>query len=133
MNYDERLVTLEDMSVSYSFTRTEEEALEEAKDALAFAQSLNTALISIGARLPEDPDLDGMENFLDSVVCELGAAVMLLCQFAGVEDRLRTIQKELYEANKSEGGTVDPQLINAYGKLADRISKSRIKLDTLSA
>jgi uncharacterized protein (DUF2342 family) len=122
--YDDYIESLEDLDTA-QFSSEQKEALEEAKDALAFVQGINDALGKVGFPVSKVPDLDTLENMLDALTCELSSAVILLCSIEGVEDRLRSISRELLTANKEEGATVDPSIILAYSKLAERIERTR--------
>lgn len=128
--YDKHIDALEAADTA-AFTEDQNDALDEAMDCMATVSSINTAMRSNGFDLPEEPDLNKFENCVDSLTCELLVSIMFLCQFAGVEDRLRKVAGELNDLAKEDATKMDPQIINGYLKLADRVERSRQVVDKL--
>ena len=129
MDYNKHIEELESLDTS-SFSDPQKEALEEATDCLATVSALYTAMRFNGFNLPEEVDLSLFENANDLLMLELVASIMMLCQFEGIEDRMRQISKELRE-EADKGQEVDNGIIGAWGKLADRVEKSRAGLAKL--
>ncbi len=75
--------------------------------------------------MPDEPDVGLLENLFDAYVCELAAATMALQNYDDSSDRLRIVAKELMVEIEAGRVKVDPQTVQGYLKLADRIEASR--------
>lgn len=117
--YEEHISWLSDLSYTYSDDPDVQDALDEAANALAFAQALHDMFRTNGVRdLSEDPDLDKLENLIDAHLGELAAATL----FLGNLDRpdpvvsLRGIADNL-----ASEGTVPTVVTKGFSRLADRV------------
>lgn len=104
----------------------EVEALNCAADALAFVLSIHNAFVAQGVTMPQEPDVGRLENLFDAYVCELAAATLALQNYPDSTERLRTVAKELQTVVDKGEVEVDPQTVQGYLKLADRIEASRV-------
>lgn len=131
-SYDNHIDALEDLDTS-GFSDAQKEALEVSKDCLAFTSALHNHLASVGAKLPENPEIPLLESMIDAVFCELMAAVLVLVDIPDSDNILKSVAKELYEANLNKQAGVDPQMIQGYLKLAERVERSKAALKQLDA
>ncbi len=101
------------------------EAREKALDALAFVESLHQAFKDTGMTTSTEPDLNELENLIDALHGELGAAVLFLCEpsFARVPDMLRAIGKAM--TGMEEASVVPTPVVKGFARLAKRIENTR--------
>ncbi len=124
--YEENLGIINDLLEGYDVEAEDEgEALNKAEEAMSFVLSLHNAFAQQGVTMPDEPDVGLLENLFDAYVCELAAATMALQNYAGSPERLRTVAKELMVEIEAGRVKVDPQTVQGYLKLADRIEASR--------
>lgn len=130
-NYDELRDELERDIVDRTH-RCSGEAAEAALDAMAFVQSLHQVLKDNGMTDKEEPDLDELENLVDALHGELGAAVLFLCEpsFARVPDMLRIISKQLDKSGNKE--EVPLVIVKGFDRLAKRIENTRVNMQQLA-
>lgn len=104
-------------------------ALEQAADAVAFMGSLHEAFRDNGMTQTEEPDPDELENLIDALHGELGAAVLFLCHpaFSRVPDMLRALDTEEMEKNE-----VPVAVIRGFARLAQRIENTRVNMQKLA-
>lgn len=100
------------------------EARERALDALAFAESLHKLFKDNGMTLTENVEFNELENLVDALFGELGAAVLFLCEpsFARVPDMLRGVSSQLAKAGEQ---TVPLTIIKGFARVAKRIENTR--------
>jgi len=74
----------------------------------------------------EEPDLNELENLIDALHGELGAAVLFLCEpsFARVPDMLRAVGKAM--GAMDEANVVPPPIVKGFSRLAKRIENTRV-------
>ena len=124
--YEENLGIINDLIEGYDVEGEDEvEALNKAEEAMSFVLSLHDAFAQQGVTMPEEPDVGLLENLFDAYVCELAASVMALQNYEGSPERLRNVAKELLVEVKAGRSDVDPQTIQGFLKLADRIEASK--------
>jgi len=124
MNYEEATLAIEDEANPSS------EARDIAVDALNFVQSLHQMFKDNGMTSKDEPDVDELENLIDALHGELGAAVLFLCEpsFARVPDMLRVISKQTSAMND---GSVPTVIIKGFERLAKRIENTRVNAQNL--
>lgn len=125
-NYDKWMNRLEDIE---SADPEEEDALQTALDAMAFAQSLWNHLKENGLyTAKEDPDFDVMQRAIDLLYGELHAATMFLSDtaferipevFDGIAESLDTARKGVH------GDSVPPEVIRGYRDFANRVRSAQ--------
>ncbi len=126
-SYEQSLGVLVDLIEGNEVEDQDEvDALNCAADAMGFVLSIHNAFVAQGVTMPPEPDCYRLENLFDAYVCELAAATMALQNYPDSTERLRTAANELQVVVDSEQCNVDPQTIQGYRKLADRIEASRI-------
>lgn len=110
-----------------------QEVREAALDAIAFVQSLHEMLRDNGMTDKDQPDLDELENLVDAIHGELGAAVLFLCEpsFARVPDMLRVVSKQLDKAG--DAASVPPVIVKGFDRLAKRIENTRVNMQQMAA
>ena len=124
--YEENLGIINDLIEGYDVEGEDEvEALNMAEEAMSFVLSLHEAFAQQGVTMPAEPDVGLLENLFDAYVCELAASVMALQNYEGSPERLRNVAKELLIEVKADRSEVDPQTIQGFLKLADRIEASK--------
>lgn len=107
------------------------EAQEAALGAMAFVESLHQMFVDNGMSKSDEPDLDELENLIDALHGELGAAVLFLCDpsFARVPDMLRAVSAQL---EKDAEGTVPTVVVKGFARLARRIENTRVNMQQLA-
>jgi hypothetical protein len=105
---------------------TEQEARDKALDALAFVESLHQLFKDTGMTTSEEPDVNELENLIDALYGELGAAVLFLCEpsFSRVPDMLRSIGKSM-EKMEDSNNVVPPTIVKGFSRIAKRIENTR--------
>lgn len=105
------------------------ETIERALDAIAFVQSLHEMFKANGMTQAEEPNVDELENIIDAVNGELGAAVLFLCEpsFARVPDMMRVIAKQI----PSMSPDVPPVIVKGFERVAKRIENTRVNMQAL--
>jgi len=124
MTHDELVDSLASESPS-------KEALEHASDAVSFVQTLHNMFSANQMTTSSEPDLNELENLIDSVYGELAAACIFLSEqsFARVPDILRVVEQKI----EAEGaGIVHPVVTKGYGRLATRIENTRVAMQQLA-
>ena len=111
-----------------------DDAREAALDSMAFVQSLHQMFKDNGMTSTDEPDLDELENLIDALHGELGAAVLFLCEpsFARVPDMLRVISKQLAKQDAEVVG-VPPVVFKGFERLAKRIENTRVNMQQMLA
>jgi hypothetical protein len=109
-------------------TSASTEAMEKALDALAFLDALHNVFKDNGMTTTESSDVNELENLIDALSGELGAAVLFLCEnsFARVPDMLRVIGAKL---EKQED--VPPEVAKGFTRLAKRIENAKVNMQSL--
>ncbi len=102
------------------------EAREKASDALAFVESLHQLFKDNGMTANEEPDVNELENLVDALYGELGAAVLFFCEptYARVPDMLRGIGKGMGALEDAK--VVPPTIVKGFTRLAKRIENTRV-------
>lgn len=102
------------------------EAREKALDALAFVESLHQLFKDNGMTEQDEPDLNELENLIDALHGELGAAVLFFCEpsFARVPDMLRAVGKSM--ETLEEAKVVPSPIVKGFVRLAKRIENTRV-------
>lgn len=105
---------------------TEQEARDKALDALAFVESLHQLFKDTGMTTSEEPDVNELENLIDALYGELGAAVLFLCEpsFSRVPDMLRGIGKNM-EKLEDSNNVIPPTIVKGFSRIAKRIENTR--------
>lgn len=105
------------------------EAREKALDAISFVESLHQMFKDNGMTTKEEPDVDELENLIDALHGELGAAVLFLCEnvFARVPDMLRVIAKQT-----AKDESVPPVISKGFERVAKRIENTRVNMQNLA-
>lgn len=105
---------------------TEQEARDKALDALAFVESLHQLFKDTGMTTSEEPDVNELENLIDALYGELGAAVLFLCEpsFSRVPDMLRSIGKNM-EKLEDSNNVVPLTIVKGFSRIAKRIENTR--------
>lgn len=100
------------------------EAREKVLDSLAFAESLHKLFKDNGMTVTESAEFNELENLVDALFGELGAAVLFLCEpsFARVPDMLRAVSSQLAKAGEQ---TVPLTIIKGFARVAKRIENTR--------
>lgn len=124
-HYDRMIEHIQDSAMS-------SEAIDASLDALAFVQALHQMFRDNGMTTKDEPDLAELENLIDALYGELGAAVLFLCEpsFARVPDMLRVISKQL--SNHEDGDTVPPVIVKGFERLAKRLENTRVNAQQLA-
>lgn len=118
MNHERAIEELEEGQPS-------REALEKGLDALAFVESLHNLFKDTGMTSKEEPDVDELENLIDALYGELGAAVLFLCEpsFSRVPDMMRVIAQKMEKLEDSS--VVPPTIVKGFVRVAKRIENTR--------
>lgn len=103
-----------------------EESREKALDALAFVESLHQLFKDNGMTTKEEPDVNELENLVDALYGELGAAVLFFCEpsFTRTPEMLRGIGKNM--ATLEDAKVVPPTIVKGFSRLAKRIENTRV-------
>lgn len=101
------------------------EAREKALDALDFIESLHLLFKETGMTSKEEPDVNELENLVDALYGELGAAVLFLCDpsFSRVPDMLRALSQKLEKLEEAK--VVPPTVVKGFARVAKRIENTR--------
>lgn len=107
-----------------------EETADLALDCMAFVRVLHQVFQENGFVLDEEPDVAKLENLVDALYGELGAAVLFLAAdgLKGSEHMLRKIGPSMIESNQKSGDpnmAIPVPLIHGFARLADRVEASR--------
>lgn len=123
MTYEEAAAAIEDR------TDPSLEAREKALDALAFVESLYQMFKDNGMTTKEEADVDELENLVDALHGELGAAVLFLCEpvFARVPDMMRVVAQQV-----AKDENVPPVIAKGFERVAKRIENTRVKMQALA-
>lgn len=99
---------------------------EKALDALAFVESLHQMFKETGMTTTEEPDVNELENLVDALYGELGAAVLFFCEpsYARVPDMLRGIGKNMTQLEEAK--VVPTTIAKGFVRLAKRIENTRV-------
>lgn len=102
------------------------EAREKATDALAFVESLHQFFRETGMTTSEEPDLNELENLVDALTGELGAAVLFFCDpsFSRVPEMLRGLSNRMVKDDTEN--VVPPVVKKGFARLAKRIENTRV-------
>ena len=102
------------------------DAREKALDALAFVESLHQLFKDNGMTTTEEPDVNELENLVDALNGELGAAVLCLCEssVSRVPDMLRAVSKQMEKLEDAE--VVPPTIVKGFSRVAKRIENTRL-------
>jgi len=102
-----------------------DEAREKALDAIAFVESLHQMFKDNGMTTKEEADVDELENLIDALHGELGAAVLFLCEpvFARVPDMMRVVSKRMEKESD-----VPVVIAKGFDRVAKRIENTRVKM-----
>lgn len=108
------------------------EAREKACDALAFVESLHQLFKDTGMTAKEEPDVNELENLVDALYGELGAAVLFLCEpsFARVPDMLRVVGTNMEKME--EANVVPSTIVKGFSRVAKRIENTRMNQQQLA-
>lgn len=103
----------------------EEDAKEKALDAMAFVEALHQLFRDTGMTSSDEPDVNELENLIDALYGELGAAVLFLCEpsFARVPDMLRGVGKNMEKLENQNA--VPPTIVKGFSRIAKRIENTR--------
>lgn len=108
------------------------EAKEKACDALAFVEALHQLFKETGMTTSEEPDVNELENLIDALYGELGAAVLFFCEpsFSRVPEMLRATGKKLEELEEAK--VVPPTIVKGFSRVAKRIENTRLNQQQLA-
>lgn len=126
MTFDKVIEELEECNLST-------EGREAAMDAVAFVTSLHQLFKDSGMTTEEEPNLDEMENLVDALHGELGAAVLFFCEpsFQRVPDMLRGTAAQIEKWDDQT--VVPPTIVKGFVRLAKRIENTRVNQQQLAA
>ncbi len=79
-----------------------------------------------GMTTKEEPDLNELENLVDALYGELGAAVLFFCEpsFARAPDMLRAIGKNMEKLEEAK--VVPTTIAKGFARVAKRIENTRV-------
>lgn len=122
MTYEEAAAAIEEK------TDPSLEAREKALDAIAFVESLHQMFKDNGMTTKEEADVDELENLIDALHGELGAAVLFLCEdvFARVPDMMRVVAKQT-----GKDPDVPAVVSKGFERVAKRIENTRVNMQKL--
>lgn len=102
-----------------------DEAREKALDAISFVESLHQMFKDNGMTTKDEADVDELENLIDALHGELGAAVLFLCEpvFARVPDMMRVVSKQMEKEQD-----VPVVIVKGFERVAKRIENTRVKM-----
>jgi hypothetical protein len=120
-------VTFEEAAEELGKQGADESSVEKALDAIAFVQALHAMFKDNGMTSTEEPDIDELENLVDALHGELGAAVLFFCEpsFARVPDMLRGISKAM------PPDAAPPVVTKGFDRLAKRIENTRVNMQNM--